>query len=119
VASTGFAVLTPKQSFAGSFLYHHVMSPRFVQFLEDAATGQAYPAVRPTDVKAYRLPLPAPQEQQAIGRLLDSVNAAIDQERENRMQLESLKASAAETLLTGKISTTQEKDESHAAADRH
>ena len=47
VASTGFGTLTPSTSVIGSFVDHHVMTEGFARHLEQATTGQAYPAVRP------------------------------------------------------------------------
>ena len=47
VASTGFGTLTPSNSVVGSFVHHHVMTEGFARHLEQATTGQAYPAVRP------------------------------------------------------------------------
>ncbi len=66
IASTGFAVLTPRPEVDGSVLYHHVMAPAFASHLEGSMTGQAYPAVRPDDVAAYSLLLPSLPEQRAI-----------------------------------------------------
>lgn len=50
VASTGFAVLTPRVNVDGSYIYQHVMAQGFADFLDGATTGQAYPAVRPSDI---------------------------------------------------------------------
>ena len=50
VASTGFTVLTPSSMADDSFLYHLVMASDFARYLSKAATGQAYPAVRPSDI---------------------------------------------------------------------
>ena len=103
IASTGFAVLSPRQSTIGSYIYHHVMTPCFAAYLENATTGQAYPAVRPADVAAYKLSLPPLPEQRAIAAVLDSVDAAIERAREERCDLRSLQASTAEALLTGRV----------------
>ena len=102
VASTGFAVVSPKPVVEGSFVYHHVMTTRFAMYLEGAATGQAYPAVRPGDVADFRLPVPSLPEQQVIVWLLDSVDASIDEARKERESLQSLKDSTADALLTGR-----------------
>ena len=78
IASTGFAVLSPRRSTISSYIYHHVMTPGFAAYLENATTGQAYPAVRPADVAAYRLNLPPLSEQRAIATVLDSIDEAIE-----------------------------------------
>ena len=103
VVSTGFAVITPGQKAVGSFLYHHVMSSGFARHLQDATTGQAYPAVRPDDVGAYRLACPPIREQQVIAGTLDSVEGAAKQVRKELETLRAAKASAADAMLSGDI----------------
>ena len=105
VASTGFAVLTPSGGVCGSFVYHQVMSISFACYLDRAATGQAYPAVRPEDVIAYRLALPPLCEQRAIAVALDGVDDAIKRIQVERASLTVMKASMADTLLTGRRPT--------------
>ena len=82
VASTGFAVLTPRPEVVGSLIYHHVMSPEFARHFEANMKGQAYPAVRSDDVSHYRLALPRLPEQRAIAAVLDSIDEAIERARE-------------------------------------
>ena len=103
VASTGFAVLTPVANVDGSLIYHNVMTERFASYLENATTGQAYPAVRPGDVADFRLPLPPLSEQQAIAGVLDGVDAAIGQAKHETNMLKLLKDSTADALLTGRV----------------
>ena len=100
VASTGFAVLTPKADVDGSFVYHHVMTPPFALELENATTGQAYPAVRPADVASYELPLPPLGEQQAIAAVLDSVDDAIEGAEAVIAATEQLRDSLLRQMLT-------------------
>ena len=107
MASTGFAVVSPRGEINGSFVYHNVMTSLFAQYLEKATTGQAYPAVNANDVAAFRLALPPPHEQQAIAEMLDSVDEAIEQGRAETEILQSLKASAADDLLTGRVRVRQ------------
>ena len=78
IASTGFAVLTPMSDVDGSYIYHHVMTQQFADYLEKATTGQAYPAVRPVDVTSYVLPIPPLSEQRAIAAVLDAIDDAIE-----------------------------------------
>ena len=100
VASTGFAVLTPKATADGSFLYRHILSPDFARTLESSMTGQAYPAVRPDDVTAYRLLLPPLPEQQAIAAVLDSIDEAIERTETVIAATEQLRDSLLHELLT-------------------
>ena len=103
VASTGFAVLTPRPEVVGSLIYHHVMSPEFARHFEANMKGQAYPAVRSDDVSHYRLALPRLPEQRAIAAVLDSIDEAIEWAREEGDMLQLLKISTADALLTGRV----------------
>ena len=103
IASTGFAVVSANGKSDGSFLYHHVMTRRFSDYLTGASTGQAYPAVRASDVSAFTLPLPPLLEQQAIAAMLDSVDGALENHRRETDALRSLKASSSAALLTGRV----------------
>ena len=100
VASTGFAVLTPLPDVNGSFVYHHVMTERFAANLEGAATGQAYPAVRPDDVSNFRIALPPLHEQRAIADVLDSIDGAIERTEAVIAATETVRDSLLHELLT-------------------
>ena len=100
IASTGFAVVTAKGNVDASFLYHHVMTPQFADFLEAATTGQAYPAVRPLDVAAYSLPVPPLPEQRAIAAVLDSIDDAIEGAEAVIAATEQLRDSLLHDMLT-------------------
>ena len=103
IASTGFAVLTPLPTVDRSFVYHHVMANPFAIYLDNATTGQAYPAVRPTDIATYRLPLPSLEEQRTIAAVLDGINETLARARAEWERLQSLKESVADALLTGRV----------------
>ena len=103
IASTGFAVVTAKCMVDDSLLYHHVMTDEFANYLEESTTGQAYPAVRAVDVANFRFAIAPLPEQQTIAALLDSVDEAIKRGRKERDALTSLKASAADALLSGRV----------------
>ena len=100
VASTGFGTLTPSNSVIGSFVYHHVMTDGFARHLEQATTGQAYPAVRPADIAAYPILLPPLAEQRAIAAVLDSIDEAIERTEAVIAATEQLRDSLLHELLT-------------------
>ena len=100
IASTGFAVVTPVERADASFVYHHVMTLRFAAYLEAATTGQAYPAVRSSDVASYTLPLPPRAEQRAIAAVLDSIDEAIERTEAVIAATEQLRDSLLHELLT-------------------
>ena len=100
IASTGFAVLTPMSDVDGSYVYHHVMTQLFADYLEKTTTGQAYPAVRPSDVTDYVLPIPPLPEQRAIAAVLDSIDDAIEGSNAVIAATEQLRGSLLQELLT-------------------
>lgn len=103
VASTGFAVLSPRSQADAGFLYQHVMSNRFARRLERAATGQAYPAVRPDDVIGYPIALPSASERAAIGTALNAADETIEQTRAAADAVDRVRAAVADALLTGRV----------------
>ena len=100
IASTGFAVLTPRPEVDGSLIYHHVMAPQFARHLEASMTGQAYPAVRPSDVVSYAILLPPLLEQRAIAGVLDSIDEAIESAEAVIAATERLRDALLHELLT-------------------
>lgn len=65
VASTGFAVLSPKTSAVGSILYHSFFSERFASFCEARMTGTNYPAISTSDISSFRLRVPRSEQRRA------------------------------------------------------
>ena len=100
IASTAFAVLAPRPEANGSFLYHHIMAYPFLRHLEASMTGQAYPAVRPRDVLAYRFPIPPIAEQRTIATVLDSIDEAIERTEAVVAATERLRDALLHELLT-------------------
>ena len=68
-----------------------------------ATPGVSQANINPTSLKSLLIPLPSLLEQQAIAALLDGVDDAIKRAHEERNTLQSLKASAADALLTGQV----------------
>ena len=71
--------------------------------LNQLAPESAQKNINLEDLRPLSTVLPAVPEQQAIAELLDGVDRAIEQESEERDGLQSLKASAADALLTGQV----------------
>ena len=100
VASTGYTVVRPKRGVSGGFLYQHVLSDRFVQFLKPRMRGSNYPAVNNTDVEEYGLPLPPLPEQRKIAAILSSVDDAIEKTQAVIDHVEVVKRGLMQELLT-------------------
>lgn len=75
-ASTGYTVLRPNPSKVdGSYLFHWVKHPAFVDEMVRLATGASYPAVSDKIVREAKIPLPQLPEQRRIGAILDKADA--------------------------------------------
>jgi type I restriction enzyme S subunit len=79
VASTGFAVLRPKQVLEPRYLYRVVQSNPFVEAVVAASTGVSYPAINPSTLGSINIPLPDLGTQKLIVAFLDREIARIDQ----------------------------------------
>ena len=71
--------------------------------LNQIAPESAQKNINLEDLRPLSTPLPTVPEQQAIAELLDGVDRAIERGGEERDGLQSLKASAADALLTGRV----------------
>ena len=100
VVSTGYTVVRPRAGVSGSFLYQHVLSERFVEFLKPRMRGSNYPAVNNTDVEVYGLPLPPLPEQRKIAAILSSVDDAIEKTQAVIDQVRVVKRGLLQELLT-------------------
>lgn len=68
-----------------------------------ATPGVSQANISPTSLKSLVIPLPSLAEQQAIAEVLASVDSTIGQARMETNMLQSLKASASDALLTGRV----------------
>ena len=100
VASTGFAVIRPTDEVDGRFLYQHVLSDAFVEFLKLRMSGSNYPAVKSDDVGAYTLFLPPLAEQRKIAAILSSVDDAIEKTQAVIDQVQVVKRGLMQELFT-------------------
>ncbi len=100
VASTGYAVVRPTNGVDGRFLYQHILSDPFVEFLIARMTGSNYPAVKGNDVEAYTLSLPPLFEQRKIAAILSSVDDAIEKTQAVIGQAQVVKRGLMQDLLT-------------------
>ena len=106
VVSTGYAVIRPEDGVDGGFLYQHVLSARFVEFLKPRMSGSNYPAITADDVEAYPLFLPPLPEQRKIAAILSSVDDTIEENQTIMDRLRVLKIALMSTLLTGELRVT-------------
>jgi type I restriction enzyme S subunit len=78
VCSTGFAVVRCDSKLLPAFFKHLPFSEQVVRQLVAWQCGTNYPAVNEADIRQLRVPIPSPNEQLAIARTLDAVDAAME-----------------------------------------
>ena len=78
VASTGFAVLSPKSSTWAKFVSYLCLSEHFTNRVTANSVGIAYPAIAETKLEAFKVGVPPLSEQTAIARFLDHATDQIE-----------------------------------------
>ena len=102
--TTEFHVLRAGDSLESRHLFRVVTQPRNIRECADSFTGTAgQQRVQPDTIRELSVPLPPLREQQAIADALDGVDEAIERGRTQTVMLKSLKASAADALLSGRV----------------
>lgn len=70
ICSTGFAVLTPKNTIDPLYLHYLSRSEIYIDQIVSKSTGVSYPAINASDIGALECILPPLDEQQMIGKFL-------------------------------------------------
>ena len=83
------------------WLYYCISSKR--KELEKRGSGSTFREVSRDSVRSLPILLPPLTEQRVIAATLDSIDTALEQVRKERVVLQSLKASTADALLTGRL----------------
>ena len=102
IASTGFAVLSPRPGFDPSFLFHCLFSQAVTDQIEALVVGSNYPAINAADVRNLKIRAPELEEQKAVGAVLDNSDAEIAVSEKVLRALRDEKAALMQQLLTGK-----------------
>lgn len=66
IASTGFAVLSPKPGVIPELMAYALMTPRFINVVISRSVGVAYPAIAETRLSALHLALPTDESEQRL-----------------------------------------------------
>ena len=110
VSSTGFDVLRPN-GIASAWLFYRVQSEDFISDLTDKTQGVVYPAVRPRDVRAHRLPIPPLPEQDRIVAVIETeltcIDAAVAALERVRANLKRYRASVLKAAVEGRLVPTE------------
>lgn len=108
ICSTGFATVSPKSNQVSDFYFFQILSfigeKQFASFI----SGSNYPAVTDRDFKQLRVYEAPFEEQIAIAAKIQSVVTTINKKQAAINQLDKLKKSLMQNLLTGKVRIPKE-----------
>jgi type I restriction enzyme S subunit len=79
IGSTGFHVLRGRDGVLPQWLYYGVQTRQFVGAMSEVVQGALYPAVRPKDVRAFDMPMPALDEQRRIVAEIEKQFSCLDE----------------------------------------
>lgn len=80
VASTGFAVISPKSKTIGSMMFHAFFSDHFMKYCQARVTGTSYPAISARDIGKFKIFLPNDKDKiNKIAQTLDSFDSSFSQ----------------------------------------
>lgn len=102
VCSTGYCVLKPHSGQLDSeYLFQYLQIDSFIERIEKLQRGASYPAVRDSDVKGMKFPIPKYDEQVIIGNILNTIDKKINREHEKKQTLIDLFNTLLHELMTG------------------
>jgi len=78
IASTGFAVLSPKKETDSRFLYYLATRQQFSDYLSSNTKGSAYPAVSPEVIADAEVLIPKYEDQKRIADILSAFDDKIE-----------------------------------------
>ncbi|MGO3424220.1 MAG: restriction endonuclease subunit S [Pseudoalteromonas distincta] len=102
VASTGFAVLSPKDNVSGEFIYQCLYSYQVTKQIESLVVGSNYPAINSSDVAGLHIYAPPYPEQRKIATILGTWDKAISTTEHLIDNSKQQKKALMQQLLTGK-----------------
>ncbi len=107
IASTGFAVLSPKEKTDSRFVGYLVQSSEFTDLVTADSVGIAYPAIAETRLGALSVVVPPLIEQIAIAEYLDKATSTIDTAIANTRRelelLEEYRTRLISDVVTGQV----------------
>ena len=103
IASTGFAVLRAR-NVPASFLYRHVTADSFVKYLENSATGAAYPAVKASDFESAPIACPSKDMLRRFDAVVRPMDQLADELQRMNANLRAQRDILLPRLVSGKLS---------------
>ncbi|WP_444901759.1 restriction endonuclease subunit S [Microbulbifer sp. SSSA007] len=102
IASTGFAVLTPKINAHSDYIYHYLFSAHITGQINALVVGTNYPAINSSDVAGLCIYCPSLEEQKKIAAILNNCDLEIETLQQKLDYLKQEKKALMQQLLTGK-----------------
>tara|TARA_R110001583_G_scaffold195342_1_gene372003 strand:+ start:615 stop:1811 length:1197 start_codon:yes stop_codon:yes gene_type:complete len=102
IASTGFAVLSPKENVCGDYVYHYLFSAHITGQIDALVVGTNYPAINSSDVAGLCIYCPSFEEQVKIAAVLSTADQEITALQNKLAALKQEKKALMQQLLTGK-----------------
>lgn len=102
IASTGFAVLTPKKGICGDYVYHYLFGYHITGQINALVVGTNYPAINSSDVSGLCIYCPLYEEQVEIAKTLNCSDELIHALQRKLEALKQEKKALMQQLLTGK-----------------
>jgi type I restriction enzyme S subunit len=110
ICSTGFCVLTPKDTILSKFLFYQVLTEYFIGEVISKSVGVSYPSITSTELTNIMILVPPKTEQQQIVEYLDTRTIEIDDlvsmEQKKIDLLKEYRQSLISEVITGKINVT-------------
>lgn len=102
IASTGFAVLTPKSNVYGDYVYHYLFGAHITGQINALVVGTNYPAINSSDVAGLCIYCPCYEEQKEIAEVLNNCDSTTQSLNNKLEKLKQEKKALMQQLLTGK-----------------
>jgi type I restriction enzyme S subunit len=113
IGSTGFDVLRPIEVAPG-LLFYAVQTNGFIHAMCELVQGALYPAVRPKDIRAHRLPLPPLPEQhrivEKIEELFSDLDVGVSALERAKANLKRYRASVLKSAVEGRLTEEWRKE---------
>ena len=94
--------LTPRRGIDPSFILHSILGQAFTDFAVSVSARSGIPKINREDLAEYRMLVPSPAEQRAIGQALDDADDLIAALERMTAKKEAIKQGMMQQLLTGK-----------------
>ncbi len=93
---------TPRPGVDASFVLHSILGYDFTGFATSVSARSGIPKINREELSEYRMPVPPPLEQKAIGRALDDADDLIAALERLIVKKRAIKRGMMQQLLTGK-----------------